>query len=122
MNIAAGGLRGHLEESVPWVVVIWCLAHRLELSLKDALKGTLFSSIDDMLLRAYYLYHKSPKKCRELEEVVASLQICFEDNEMSSSSSGGNRPIRACGTLCVSHKVTAIYADTSIGFGLTLAI
>lgn len=41
VNIAAGGLRGHLEESVPWVVVIWCLVHRLELSLKDALKGTL---------------------------------------------------------------------------------
>lgn len=108
VNIAAGGLRGHLEESVTWVVVIWCLAHRLELSLKDALKGTLFSSIDDMLLRAYYLYHKSPKKCRELDEVVASLQMCLEDDEMPSSSTGGNKPVRACGTRFVSHKVTAI--------------
>ena len=108
VNIAAGGLRGHLEKSVPWVVVIWCLAHRLELSLKDALKGTLFSSIDDMLLRAYYLYHKSPKKCRELDEVVASLQLCLEDSEMPTSSAGGNRPIRACGTRFVGHKVTAI--------------
>lgn len=30
------GLKAHLKEAVPWVVVFWCLAHRLELSLKDA--------------------------------------------------------------------------------------
>lgn len=51
VNIGAGGLRGFLEKSVPWVVIFWCLAHRLELSLKDALKDTFFSSIDEMLLR-----------------------------------------------------------------------
>ena len=45
VNIAAKGLRGYLEESVPWVIVFWCLAHRLELALKDALKGTIFSAI-----------------------------------------------------------------------------
>lgn len=48
VNTAAGGLRGCLEQSVPWVVVFWCLARRLELSLKDALSATLFSSTDKM--------------------------------------------------------------------------
>ena len=33
-NIAAGGLRGHLEESMPWIVVFRCLSHHLELALK----------------------------------------------------------------------------------------
>ena len=47
---------------MPWVVVFWCLAHRLELALKDAFGSTLFSSIDDMLMRVYCLYEKSPKK------------------------------------------------------------
>ena len=78
VNIGAGGLRGSLEKSVPWVVVFWCLAHRLELSLKDALKDTFFSSIDEMPLRVYYLYEKSPKTCRELDDVVAELNTCFE--------------------------------------------
>ena len=41
VNIAAGGLRGYLEQSVPWVVVFWCVAHGLELSLKNALGATL---------------------------------------------------------------------------------
>ena len=38
------------------------LVHRLELALKDALKGTLFTVIDEMLLRVYYLYKNSPKE------------------------------------------------------------
>ena len=62
VNIAASGLRGYLEQSVLWVIVFWCLAHRLELSLKDTLGATLFSCIDNMLMRVYYLHEKSPKK------------------------------------------------------------
>ena len=85
VKIGEGGLRGILEESMPWVVVFWCLAHRLELALKDALKGTLFTTIDEMLLRLYYLYHKSPKKCNELNEVVASLMLCLESSELPES-------------------------------------
>ena len=108
MNIAAGRLRGHLEESVPQVV-IWCLAHPLELSLKDALKGTLFTFIEDMLLRACYSYHKSPKKCRELDEVVVSLQISFGRQRNAMLKDGANTPVRACGAQFVSHEVTAIH-------------
>ena len=106
VNIAAGGLRGHLEEPMPWIVVFWCLAHRLELSLKDALKNTFFSNIDDMLLRLYYLYEKSPKKCNELKEVVDNLKLCLEESEMPNQR--GIKPVRACGTRFVSHKVFAI--------------
>ncbi len=48
-NIADGGLKGLLTETLPWVVVFWCLA-RLELALKDALKTTFFATIDELLL------------------------------------------------------------------------
>ena len=56
---------------MPWVFWMWCLAHRVELAIKDALKSTTFDLIDEMLLRMYYIYEKSPKKCREL--VLSSL-------------------------------------------------
>ena len=62
VNIAARGLRGYLEEAVPWIVVFWCLVHRLELSLKDALASTYFSVIDDMLMRIYTTCMRSPLK------------------------------------------------------------
>ena len=59
-----------MERQLDWFFGMWYLAHRLELAVKDALKGTRFHSIDEMLLRLYYLYEKSPQKCRELEEII----------------------------------------------------
>ena len=47
---------------------MWCLAHRLELAVKDALKGTAFDAVDDMLLKLYYLYKKSPKNVESLRK------------------------------------------------------
>jgi len=46
------------------------LAHHLEIAVKDAFKSTLFDEIDDMLIFGYYIYRKTSKKCRELEENV----------------------------------------------------
>ena len=63
------GVKGLIQS---WVVTVWYFAHRLELAIKDALKSTYFSDVDDFLLRVYYLYSKSPKKCKELEDVVSA--------------------------------------------------
>ena len=106
VNIAAGGLRGKLESTMPWIIVFWCLAHRLELALKDALKQTFFSTIDEMLMRLYYLYEKSPKKCAGLDDVVQELRLCLDEIDVPKSR--GNRPLRACGTRFIAHKVAAL--------------
>ena len=58
-----------LRELSPWLVFIWCIAHRLELSLSDALKDTEFKEVDTMLLQLYLLYRKAPKKFRQLKEL-----------------------------------------------------
>ena len=50
-NIAASGLKGLVEGQLGWVFWMWCMAHRLELAIKDALKGTTFDEINEMLLR-----------------------------------------------------------------------
>ena len=77
--VGCHGLKGYFEEAVPWIIMFWCLAHRLELAVKDALKSTLFDDVDDILLRAYYIYKWSPKKCRKLEEIVATLKECLDE-------------------------------------------
>ena len=105
-NIGSGGLKGHLERDMPWIIVSWCLAHRLELAIKDALKTTFFATVDEFLLQIYYVYEKSPKKCAELKEIVEELKQCFEDCELPHK--GGARPLRACGTRFVAHKVAAL--------------
>jgi len=105
---ANAGLKGLVEKELPWLVWMWCMAHRLELAVKDALT---FYLIDDMLLRLYFLYASSPKKCRELKEVV---------KECLSIKDGGTRPVRASGSRWISHKWNAMrrvlskYGDTHI--------
>ena len=70
VNISAAKLKG-LAEELQWMFWMWCLAHRQELALKDALKGAVFDLVDEMLTRLYYVYEKSPKKFHKSEESVA---------------------------------------------------
>ena len=65
---------------------MWCLAHRMELAIKDALTGTVFDNVDDMLTRLFCLYNKSAKKCREIQDIITDLQQClsFDDNCVKS--------------------------------------
>ena len=77
----------------------WCMAHRLELAVRDALKGSVFDLVDDMLLRLYLIYEHSPKKCRELKEICANLKQCLTVDPEDA----GTRPIRA-----VAHKWNAM--------------
>lgn len=102
-NIAEGGLKGILVHEMSWILVFWCLAHRLELAIKDALKSTLYDDIDKVLLRLYYIYEKSPK---ELEDIVTELKYCFDHAEVPTIR--GVRPLRAYGTWFVAHKVAAL--------------
>ena len=55
-----------------------------------------------MLLKLYYLYEKSPKKSRELVDIVTDLKefLYFDDN--------GIKPIRSSGTRWVTHKLCAM--------------
>ena len=101
-NITGAGLKGLVEKEIPWVIWMWCMAHRLELVVKDALKHTHFELVDDMLLRLYLLYENSSKKCRELEEIVTELRECV------SLEDGGTRPIRASGSRWIIHKWNAM--------------
>ena len=55
-----------------------------------------------MLLRLYYLYEKSPKKCRELEEIVSYLKEWLQFRD------GGIKPIQASGSRWISHKLAAL--------------
>ena len=62
-NIAIRGLKGLVEAKLDLICWMWCLTHRLELAIKNALTGTAFDHIDDMLTRLFYLCSKSSKKC-----------------------------------------------------------
>ena len=73
-----------------------------ELACKDVPSSQLFKDIDDMLLRLYFLYSKSPKKTRELSDTVEDLKEVFEFPK------GGNLPVRSQGSRWINHKRRAL--------------
>ncbi len=97
------GMRGKLHASLPWLYWAWCYAHRLELASKDAFSSHLFKNIDELLLRLYYLYEKSPKRCRELSDLMDDLKEVYKLPE-----EGGSRPLRAHGSRWISYKRKAL--------------
>ena len=94
------GVIAILRKELPWIIFNWCLSHRLELAVKEALNGTMFDVIDEMLLNIYYLYEKSPKKLTELTCLKQELTFEFEG--------GGTEPLRSCGTRWITHKLNAM--------------
>ena len=103
VNIAEqNGMGGKLQKELPWLHWAWCFAHRLELACKDALSSQLFKDITNMLLHLYYLYAKSPKKSRELADIVEDLKEVWE------FSAGGDKPVRSQGSRWISHKRKAL--------------
>ena len=95
-------LKEEVQKRLPWAFWSWCYAHRLELATKDALLSGLFKGIEEMLLRVYCLYEKSPKKARELVSIVNELKEVF------MFPRGGNMPIRSQGSRWISHKRSAL--------------
>ena len=65
-------------------------------------KGTLLA-VQEMLLRLYYLYEKSPKKSRELTSIVDELKGVFEPPK-----GGGYISIPCQGTRWITHKRNAM--------------
>lgn len=96
------GLKAIVQKELPWLFWSWCFAHRLELSCRDSLSSQLFKDIVDMLLRIYYLYEKSPQKCRDLAAIVVELK------EVYHLPDGGNIPIRSSGSRWINHKRKAL--------------
>ena len=65
------------------------------------MSSRLFHDIDEMLLRLYYLYEKSPRKCCELSDLIDDLKEVFE-------LPGGNLPVQAHGSHWITYKRKAL--------------
>ena len=90
-----------MQEDFPWISFIWCFSHQLELALKDALKEFI-EPVDTSLMHLFYLYKKSSKKHRELNNLYHLLDGQFK------MYSAGVQPLKATGTRRIDHKSAAM--------------
>ena len=58
------------EGQAPWVLSVWCLAHRLQLAVKDCFKDTYSDQVTEVLNLVYYFYKGLAKRNREVEKIA----------------------------------------------------
>lgn len=84
------------EGNTPWVLTVWCLAHRLELAIKDAFKKTYMENVIEVLTLIYYFYKGSSKRNKEIKTIADVMDDHFL------------KPGKANGTRWVDHKLRAV--------------
>jgi len=96
------GVAAILKESQPALVTVHCLAHRLELALKDAAKkiGLYDKTIQVLLMGLYYFYHNSSLN-RSMLRRAYDAAASEEDGPLLL-------PTRAHGTRWIGHLLRAI--------------
>lgn len=115
-NTADSGLKGLIERKFT-LFWMWCLVNWIELAIKDTLNGSLFFElIDEMLLRLYYLYEQSPKKYKELEQIISDLKEChqFHLSNLSKLVDQGGQITKLTALKCVLSKYGACTPDFDI--------
>ena len=96
-----------MQEKYPWVIFMWCIAHRLELSLKDSLTDTCFTHRFLSISSIFVILYKSPKKLRKLRDFAdlysASLEKTFfrQDSAKKFVWDKVDCPQMACNAQCV---------------------
>ena len=95
-------MKSTMQEALPCLFWPWYYSHRLELACEDALSSKFFIDLEEMLLRQYLLYAKSPKKARELSDIASDLKEVFK------LPKGGDMPVRAQGSRWICHKRAAL--------------
>ena len=85
---AGSGMQALFKQEFPWFLFSRCVAHRLELALKDAFSCTYFKEVDKVLFRLYDMYEKSHKKTRGLYEIHLAYKGTFPFLEGSKKASG----------------------------------
>ena len=73
---ARTGVVQRLKRDRPYIVVVHCMAHRLELSFKDSVKNiVLFKKVEELLTGLYTFYHVSPLNRSHLKNSFATLEL-----------------------------------------------
>lgn len=112
MTGCKSGVRAILEKDCPSIVTIHCMAHRLELSLKDVTKKVkTYERVNILLAGLYYFYHNSALNRAVLQKTYEATKS--QDEKLLI-------PTRVGGTRWIGHQVTAIlHVITSYKFIIT---
>ena len=100
-GVRAGVIRKLQRKYGEHIKFFWCLSHRLELAIKDALKKDM-EEIDIAMRDLFYTYQNSGKRLRELRALYEVLKDVYE------FENGQVKPTKSTGTRWIDHKLRAM--------------
>jgi hypothetical protein len=90
------GLATLIKTECPWLVIIHCFSHRLELAIKDFLTTSYFDKVLQIMNELFKFYDKSPKRFRGLKDLAKIM------------GKHASKPSRVIGTRWISHIEKAV--------------
>lgn len=72
--------------NVPWVLSVWCLAHLLELAIKDCFKATYMDDVIELFVSIYYFYKGSAKQMKGASDLADIMDEQFLKLEKANST------------------------------------
>ena len=97
MTGVRSGVVTRVKADVPHLISVHCVAHRLELGIKDSLKQVAYlAKIDDFLLSIYKFYSYSPLNWQNLKETGIPLNVKVL------------KPVNVKGTRWIPHHERAV--------------
>lgn len=102
------------EGQAEWILSVWCLAHRLELALKDCFKGTFMDNVTETLTLIYYFYKGSAKRNKEVAEVAEIMEEHFVKPEKANGTRWVDHKLRSATKLIKNWKLTVIHLQSYI--------
>lgn len=103
-----------VEGQADWILSVWCLAHRLELAVKDCFKGTFMDNVTETLTLVYYFYKASTKRNKEVLEVAGIMEEHFYKPEKANGTRWVDRKLRSATKLTANWKVIVIHLQSYI--------
>lgn len=68
------GVQVTIKKKQPGATYIWCVAHRLELAVLDAIKNDNYLTESELMINTFFfMYHQSPKLCKEFHDLAGIL-------------------------------------------------
>lgn len=70
------GVSGKLLREYPHLIPVWCIAHKLQLAIMDAIKNVqVVNTLETTVKGIYKYYHCSPKRRREIKAVAEIIDV-----------------------------------------------
>ncbi|KAL5019633.1 hypothetical protein ScPMuIL_002525 [Solemya velum] len=113
-SVMMGAKKGVIQllrdrHNAPWILAVWCLAHRLELAIKDCFKETYMDTVIEILVSVYYFYKGSAERNKEASDIAEIMEEQFLKPDKANGTRWINHKLRAITKLLLNWKVLIIH-------------